>query len=179
MLPSMSRRQGLWVSGIVAAVLFAAMALLDLRMQSTGGPGIVGYELAWSTDRVTQILAEWGHTGQQAARLSLLLDFPYLVAYGIFLTLAVLALRDTARERGWDAYARYGKAIAWLPAVAAACDAAEDIGLLVMLEGHGAMRIPPLPALFALAKFAALAVVLVYVVVGLVALARRHVRWTA
>lgn len=174
----MSRRQGLWVSGIVAAVLFVAMAALDLRMQSTGGPGIVGYELAWSTDRVTQILAEWGQAGRDAARISLLLDFAYLVAYGVFLTLAVLALRDAASARGWDAYARYGAPIAFLPAVAAACDAAEDLGLLVMLEGHGATRIPPLPALFALTKFVALAIVLVYVAVGLASLARTHLRWS-
>jgi hypothetical protein len=179
MLPSMSRRQGLWVSGSAAALLFAAMAALDLSMQSTGGPGIVGYELAWSTDRVTQILAEWGQVGQDAARLSLLIDFAYLIAYGVFLTLAVLALREAAGARGWEGYARHGKTIAFLPAVAATCDAAEDLGLLIMLEGHGATQIPPLPALFAMAKFVALAIVLVYVAVGLAALARTHLRWSS
>lgn len=179
MLVAMTRRRGLWVLGTATAVLFALLLLLDLRMQSTGGPGIVGLELAGSTDRATQVLAEWGATGQDAARLSLVLDFAFLAAYAGFLALAVLALRDAGRERGWDRYARAGTAIAFLPLVAAACDVAENVGLLVMLEGRGATRIPPVATAFAVAKFAALAIVLAYVVGGLAALVRRHLRWTA
>jgi hypothetical protein len=179
MLAAMSRRRGLWVLGIATAALFVVLAALDLRMQSTGGPGIVGFELAGATERVTQILAEWGQTGQDAARLSLVLDFAFLAAYGGFLALAVLALRDAGRERGWDRYARAGTAIAFLPLVAAACDVAENVGLLVMLEGRGATRIPPLTTAFALAKFVALAIPLAYLLAGLVALTRRHLRWTA
>jgi hypothetical protein len=172
----MNRRQGLWVLGIAAAVLFLVLAALDLRMQSTGGPGIVGFELAGSTDRATQIMGEWGQTGQDAARISLWIDFVYLIAYGGFLALAILAVRDAARRRGWESYARFGAAIAVLPIVAALCDAVEDVGLLVLLDGHGASRIPPVATAFALLKFAALAVALAYLLAGLVALARVRLR---
>jgi hypothetical protein len=172
----MSRRRGLWVSGIATAVLFVVLMLLDLRMQDTGGPGIVGFELAGSSERATQIMAEWGQTGQDAARLSLWIDFLFLIAYGAFLSLAILAVRDAARRNGWDSFARYGMAIAVLPIVAAACDAIEDIGLLLVLDGHGASRAPEAATAFALLKFAALAIALAYLLAGLAALARARLR---
>jgi len=168
----MNRRQGLWVLGIAAVVLFVVLGLLDLRMQDTGGPGIVGLELAGSTDRATQILGEWGQTGRDAAQLSLWIDFLFLIAYGAFLSLAILAVRDAARRNGWDSYARYGAAIAVLPIVAAVCDALEDVGLLLILDGHGATLVPQAATAFALAKFATLAVALAYLLAGLTALAR-------
>ncbi|HYI79521.1 MAG TPA: hypothetical protein VEW67_01510 [Thermoleophilaceae bacterium] len=174
----MNRRRGLWVLGIATAVLLLVLALLDLRMQDTGGPGIVAFELAGSTDRATQIMAEWGQAGQDAARLSLWVDFLYLIAYGAFLSLAILAVRDAARLRGWDSYARFGAAIAVLPIVAALCDAVEDVGLLLVLDGHGASRAPQAATAFALLKFAALTVALAYLLAGLVALARARLRST-
>ncbi len=172
----MSRRRGLWILGIAAAVLFLVLAALDLQMQDTGGPGIAGFELAGSSERATQIMAEWGQTGQDAARLSLWLDFLFLIAYGAFLPLAILAVRDAACRNGWERYARYGMPIALLPIAAAFCDAIEDIGLLLVLDGHGASRAPEAATAFALLKFAALAVALVYLLGGLVALARVRLR---
>jgi hypothetical protein len=178
MLPGMTRRRWLWVLGIAAAALFLVLALIDLRIQDTGGPGIIGLELARSNARVTEIMAQWGATGQDAARLSIWLDFPYLILYGAFLTLAVLALRDAGRERGWDRYARWGIVVAFLPVFAALCDVAEDAGMLLMLEGRGATRLPQIVTGFALLKFAALAAVALYLLTGLGALARRPLRWS-
>jgi hypothetical protein len=171
-----SRRRGLWILGIATALLLLVLWLLDLRMQDTGGPGIVSFELAGSTERATQIMAEWGQAGQDAARLSLWVDFVYLIAYGTFLALAILAVRDAARRRGWESYARFGTAIALLPIAAAICDAIEDVGLLLVLDGHGASRAPEAATAFALLKFAALAVALAYLLGGLVALARMRLR---
>jgi hypothetical protein len=172
----MSRRRGLWVLGIATAGLFVVLGLLDLRMQDTGGPGIVGFELAGSSERATQIMAEWGQTGQNAARLSLWLDFLFLIAYGAFLPLAILAVRDAARRNRWDGYARYGTAIAILPIVAAMCDAIEDVCLLLVLDGHGASRAPEAATAFAFAKFATLGIALLYLLAGLAALARVRLR---
>jgi len=172
----MSRRRGLWILGIAAAVLFVVLGLLDRRMQDTGGPGIVCFELAGSTERATQIMAEWGQTGQDAARLSLWLDFPFLIAYGAFLSLATLAVRDAARHRGWESYARFGTAIALLPIAAALADVVEDVGLLLVLDGHAASRAPEAAKAFALLKFAALTIALAYLLFGLTKLARMCLR---
>lgn len=171
MLPAMTRRRALWLLGIVALALFAALALLDGRMQDEGGHGIVAFELAFTSDRAGEILTAWGDEGRDAARLSLWLDYLYLVAYGLFLWLAVKALRDAALRRGWDRYTRPGAAIAILPLVAAGADAVEDAFLLLVLGGHGGEAAPALAGGFAVLKFAALAVTLLYLLAGLIGFA--------
>lgn len=167
----MTRRRALRLSGIATAILFVVLAIVDEAIKASGGPGIIAFELAGTTGRVAEILGHWGQQGRDAARVSLAIDFVYLVVYGIFLTLAVLELRDVARERGWTGYARPGTAIAVLPGLAAACDVVEDVGLWLMIEGLGTGRIPPVATAFAVVKFVALAVAIVYLLAGLAMLA--------
>jgi hypothetical protein len=164
----MTRRQGLWVSGSAAALLFLALVLIDRQIQESGGPGIIPFELAGSTDRATEILGEWGQDGRDAARLSLWLDFPYLIAYGVFFWLAVRAMADAGARRGWERYARAGRAIAVLPIVAATCDALENVGLLLVIEGHADSPAPTVATAFALAKFVTLGIAQLYLLAGLV-----------
>lgn len=175
----MTRRRALRISGIATAILFVVLAIVDEAIKASGGPGIIAFELAGTTDRVAEILGHWGQEGRDAARVSLAIDFVYLVVYGVFLTLAVLELRDVGRARGWTAYARPGTAIALLPGLAAACDVVEDVGLWLMIEGEGTAHIPPFATGFAIVKFAALAVVAVYLLAGLAALANVRYRRTA
>lgn len=172
----MTRGRGLWAFGVAAAVLFALLGVADREMQDAGGPGIVPFELAWSSERAAEILAEWGEGGQDAARLSLWLDFPFLAAYAGFLTLAVLAVRDAASARGRFRYARPATAIAALPAIAAACDAVENVNLLLVLDGDADTAAPSLAAAFATAKFAILTAAILYLVAGLAILAATRVR---
>jgi hypothetical protein len=174
-----TRRRGLWITGIATAILFVVLAIVDEAIKASGGPGIIAFELAGTTERAVEILGHWGQAGRDAARVSLAIDFVYLAFYGVFLTLAVLELRDVGRARGWSAYARPGTAIALLPGFAAACDVAEDIGLWLVVGGEGTSQIPPVATGFALLKFAALAVVAVYLLAGLAALANASYRRTA
>lgn len=167
---AVTRRRALWVSGVAAAALLAVLAMLDGRMQDAGGPGIVPFELAGSSERAAEILAEWGEKGQDAARLSLWLDFPYLVAWGAFLALAVASVRDRAAERGWARFARAGAVVVGFAIAAAACDAVEDVNLLLTLEGHGGSAAPVIATGFAIAKFALMAIAAIYLASGLVAM---------
>jgi hypothetical protein len=172
----MTRRRGLWVTGVASAALFLVLVLVDRQIQDSGGPGIVPFELAGTSDRAGEILGEWDAAAEDAARLSLWLDFPYLIAYGAFFALAVAALRDAGRRRGWTRYARPGTAIALLPLVAAACDAVENVNLLLVLGGHADSAAPAIATGFAIAKFVALGVAQLYLLAGLVALAVARVR---
>jgi len=133
-----TRRRGLIASGVVALALLLAMSPADQRMQDTGGPGIVTFEVTGGQDRADEILAQWGEKGKDAARESLWIDFGFLIAYGTFLTLALAATRDLSRERRWRRLAAIGAAIVSFGAIGAALDALENICLLLTLDGAGA-----------------------------------------
>jgi len=163
------RRRALWLLGIATLALLVVLALLDGRMHDAGGPGIIPFELAGSAGRAAEILADWGHDGRAAARLSLWLDYLYLIAYGAFLWLAARAVRDGALRRGWARLARPGGVVAALALAGAACDALEDAFLLLVLGGHGGSVAPPIATGFAVVKFACLAIALLYVLGGLAA----------
>jgi len=147
-------------------VLLLAMAPADERMQDTGGPGIVPFELTGGQDRADEILAEWGEEGQDAARESLWIDFGFLLAYGTFLTLALAAVRDLARERGWRRLAAIGGIVVSFGALAAAFDALENVCLLLTLDGAGA-AFPVLATIFAACKFLFLVTGIVFLLAGL------------
>jgi hypothetical protein len=128
------------------------LVLLDRRMQATGGPGIIPFELA-GPERSVEILRRWGADGQRAARASLLLDFPYMVGY------TTLHLRIT-RRLGATRPAR--RAVAAIQIAAGACDAVENAALLGVVARNGDARLASLARRAARAKFAGLIVGWVY-----------------
>lgn len=135
-------------------------------MKDTGGPGMVPFELTGGQDRADEILDEWGEDGQDAAREQLWIDFGFLLAYGTFLTLALAAVRDLARGRGWRRLAAIGGIVVSFGALAAAFDALENICLLLTLDGAGA-AFPLLATIFATCKFVLLIAAIAYLVAGL------------
>ena len=169
----MTRRRALIASAIVTFALFVVLAILDLRMEDTQGPGIVGFEFAGSEDGAADILADWGDKGQDAARASLWLDYLYLISYAVFLTLAVASVRERAERRGLRRIAVIGVAVIAFPATGAAFDAIEDVGLLLALDGHGGDAAPMLAAICASFKFVLLAASILYLLIGLLASWRR------
>jgi hypothetical protein len=159
------RRWGLIATGIAALVLLLAMSPAEDRMQERG-PGMVPFELSGGPDRADEILSEWGEEGRDAAREQLWIDFGFLIAYGAFLTLALAATRDLARERGWARLAALGAVVLYFGALAAAFDALENTCLLLTLDGRGA-AFPLLATIFAACKFLLLAVAIAYLAAGL------------
>jgi hypothetical protein len=162
----MTRKRGLIATGIASVVLLLAMSPAENRAKDTGGPGIITFELTGGQDRADEILAEWGEEGQDAARESLWIDFGFLLAYGAFLTLALAAVRDLARDRGWRRLAAIGGVVVSFGALAAAFDALENICLLLTLDGAGA-AFPLLATIFASCKFLLLTLAIAYLIVGL------------
>jgi hypothetical protein len=133
------------------------MLSIERRLRRTGGPGIIAFELAGTAHRAEAMMARWGPDGRWAARLSLWLDFGYMLTYGALTT----ALVDRARRR------RGHPAV--LPALAigaVAGDAIEGVSLLHVLNGTRVAANARRARTAALAKFVALAAALGYVVVG-------------
>jgi hypothetical protein len=162
----MTRRRGLIASGIATLILFLAMSPAEERMTDTGGPGMVPFELTGGQARANEILSEWGEDGRSAARESLWIDFGFLLAYGTFLTLALAAVRDLARERDWRRVAAIGRVVAWFGALGAAFDALENVCLLLTLDDAGT-AFPLLATIFAGCKFILLATAIAYLLAGL------------
>ena len=175
----MTRRRWLWILGVAMLVLLAVEALYDGRMQDAGHHGIIAFEVAFTSGKAHSIMAAWGAKGHDAAVASLWFDVLYLIAYGLFLCLAVRAVGDGLRVRGRAGLAAPAAAISLLPLIGAACDAVEDVFLLLQLGGHAQSLGPPLAGAFASIKFACVAVAIVYLLVGLVALATSRREATA
>ena len=134
--------------------------------------GIVAFEIA-GPEKAQTILATWGDEGQDAARTQIRIDYAWLILYASALAVACTAL-GASLDGAWQ---RRGKATARLALIAGALDAVENTALLRVLAGD------PYPGAraaqsAAYAKFALVAVVLAYLVIGLFPLAlqlrRRH-----
>jgi hypothetical protein len=166
-LPFAQRRKaGLWITGIVALVLLAVLGVLDGELQDTGGPGIIEFELAYTSDRAREILEQWGSDGRDAAYVSLILDYVYIVAWALFFSLACVAVAARQWRERW---ARTGVAVAWLALIAGVCDMVEDAALMATIASDGAQPWPLVGGLFATVKFALIAVAIVYILAGLMA----------
>ncbi len=170
----MTRKRWLILLGLATVGFNLALALIDNRLEATGGPSILGLEFAGSLDRVVEIEAEWGGHGGDLARLSLWLDFGFMLSYGAFFALAGFATRDFALARGLRALAACGAAAPFLAIVAALFDAAENISWLLLLGGHGGSWLAPFATSCAVVKFASIALAIAYVIWGLIARLRRR-----
>lgn len=134
--------------------------------------GIVAFETA-GPEKARTILATWGDEGQDAARAQIRIDYVWLILYASALAVACTAL-GAALGGAWQ---RLGTATARLALITGALDAVENTALLRVLAGDpdpGARAAQSA----AYAKFALVAVVLAYLVIGLAPLAlhlrRRH-----
>jgi hypothetical protein len=147
-------------------LLLLAMWPAENRMREDGGPGMGAFELTGGQERADEILAEWGDEGQDAARQSLWIDFGFILAFGTFLTLALAATRDLAKERRWRRLVAIGVAVVWFGALAAGFDALEDLCLLMTLDGGGAAW-PLLATIFSACKFFLLVAAIAYLLAGM------------
>jgi hypothetical protein len=137
------------------AALFVPLAILDLRMMRTGGPGIIPFELA-GPERSKRILHAWGRDGRRAARASLLLDFPFLAAYTLLNVRLMRRAQTALADRGRRRLSSIGGAVAVVQVAAGACDAIENTALLAVVERRDGTAPAALARQAALLKFAGL-----------------------
>src|SRR5690606_7071663 len=112
-----------------------------------------------SSSEAARLVAQLGSDGVDAARMSLYLDYPFLVAYGLLLSAACIVLAARAADRGATSLAALGRLIAWGAPIASACDAVENAALLVAVGGSTDQPWPGLAFAFASTKFVLLTAV--------------------
>jgi hypothetical protein len=167
-MTALSRKQWLILLGIAMVAFYIGFGVIEQSLPE-GTPGVLEYEFVGSEDRAAEMLAEWGDAGQDDIRLSLWIDYGFMLVYGAFFTLAGLATRDFARKRGNQVLASVGRWAPWCAVGAAIFDALENANLLLILGGHGGSVSPPLATACASVKFVLILIAIVYVVWGLVA----------
>jgi len=171
-------RRGLVVLGLfVLTLLVGALSLPPIGEMADRGVGIVEYELARTTAEAERLNALLGDSGRDALRTSLWLDYPFLVAYGVFGAALALLVSARATERGRLGLGKVGRWVAVAPLVAALCDAIENLALFRVGAGHTGQPWPAIAFGFASTKFALLFIAVAYGLVAAVAtlpvLARR------
>jgi hypothetical protein len=172
--PWMTRKRALVVLGGATLGFTIALYLLDPQVQGYGA-SISDLEFAGSSSRAGQIMAEWGAEGRRLAHLGLLLDYGYMLSYGLFFALAGFAVRDAARARGWRRLAKAGAVVPYFALVAACFDAAENVALLLTLGGHGGSFAPPFASVCSSIKWALIGIAILYSLGGLALMLRgRH-----
>jgi hypothetical protein len=147
-------------------VLLVPLLVLERRMKRAGGPGIIPFELAGTPERSRRIMERWGPAGQSAARLSLVLDYPFLVTYSGIQLAACGAASDALRRRGATALADAGRVVGPAQLAAGGFDAVENTALLGILAGRDG-RLPALARACASAKFGLLLLGWLYGALGL------------
>lgn len=157
------------VGWIILVFGVGALQLPALGRMAAHGVDIVQFELMRTSSEAVRLTSLLGSDGLAAARQQLYVDFVYLVLYGIALSGACVLVGARAARRGHPALAEAGQAFAVVAVVAAACDFAENVALLVVTHGHTAQPWPGAASAFAASKFLLLAVALLYVVIGLLA----------
>ncbi len=161
--------RNLWILGLVTLGLFVVLGIIDEDIKETGGPGILPFEVEFTSENARETLAEWGEDGRDSAKLSLWLDYAFLVAYAAFFALAVVAVCDALGWRRWLFLATF-------PLIAAVADAIENANLLLAIGQDGDQPFPLLAGVFALVKFATLTPAQIFVLVGLAVVISRRVR---
>jgi hypothetical protein len=151
---------------LALAVSFVAMLLiwlqflpLEAEMTRQAGYGIVDYELAFSPEGASAILAMWDQPARRAAQRSLLIDYAFMPAYAV--TFAVVTLLITRAHTG--KLQALGLLLTIGSIAAALFDALENVMLLMVLNSPSPPGAAPFIAgLAASVKFALLFLAILY-----------------
>lgn len=145
----------------VGALMLPSMGTMDTR-----GVSVPDLQFMRTSAEAADLVARLGPSGVDAAQMAHYLDFPYLVTYGLALSAACVVLAARAAGRGRTRLAALGPTVAWFAVAAAAGDALEDVAILLVLGGSTGQPWPAIAFGFAAVKWMLLAVVVVYLVIG-------------
>lgn len=161
----LTRRQWLVLTGLATAAFSVALGLIE--HVPSGTPSILEFEFVGTAQRASRFLAEWGMDGRESVRVSLIVDYGFMVSYGAFVTLGGLAARDFGRRHGRQALASAGRIVPWFAAAAAVFDALENAFLLVIVGGAGGSVAPVLATTCACVKWTLIAIAVAYMAWGI------------
>lgn len=125
-------RRGLIFFGALALIFGAAM-LPAIATMADHGATVIDFESARTVARSQAILSEWGEAGKRAMWWQLVLDTPFAVCYGLLFAGGCAAVAGRAHRAGRPRLEATAVVFAWLGALAAATDLAQNISLAIVL----------------------------------------------
>ncbi len=148
------------------AVLQVLFVILDAPLRTAAAPnGIVSFELAGSASAAQAILDSWNAAARLDAAFGLGIDYVFMLAYSTVIGIACIwASRVLAGSR--RRLASLGPLLAWGLWLAALCDAAENVALLLQLLRGASSSLAQLAAMCASAKFLLILLGLCYAAYG-------------
>lgn len=161
---SSTRQKPLFLSLLgLTLILFAVFRTLDTPLRTPAAPnGIVSFELAGDIKPAADILASWNAHAQLFAAFGLGLDYLFMPAYALTLSLGILL----AAGRHSGTFAKIGAWLGWGALAAALFDAVENFSLWQLMLGDFQALWPRLAAICATVKFSLLLLGLVYALIG-------------
>ncbi|HET8565518.1 MAG TPA: hypothetical protein VFL77_03495 [Solirubrobacterales bacterium] len=131
------------------ALLFGAAMLPAMATMANHGATVIDFESARTVERSQAILDEWGGAGERAMWWQLALDTPFAVCYGLLFSGGCAAVAGRAHRLGRPRVERAAAVFAWLGAVAAVADLAQNVSLAIVLAGSVSQPWPTIAALAA------------------------------
>lgn len=161
---SSTRQKALFLSLLgLTLILFAFFRRLDTPLRTPAAPnGIVSFELAGDIKPAADILASWNAHSQLFAAFGLGLDYLFMPAYALTLSLGILL----AAGRHSGTFAKIGAWLGWGALAAALFDAVENFSLWQLMLGDFQALWPRLAAICATVKFSLLLLGLIYALIG-------------
>ena len=125
---------------------------------------MIRLQLAGTAARAAEIVGAWSPLETIDMAYLQGIDSVHLLAYGVVLSAA--AVWASRRYRGGAA--QWGALVAWLVVAGAILDAFENVGMIIMIRGTVTPAIASTTTALAIAKFSALGIVALYVLVAAV-----------
>jgi hypothetical protein len=124
-----------FASLLTSAVSLLAIKVLDISLVTNAAPsGIISFEFAGSMARAQQILNSWDAEAKIRCGLSLGIDYLFLVAYAVFISISCTYVAKALTKRQLF-LANLGYLLAWAQLAAALLDAIENAALIQLLLG--------------------------------------------
>ena len=172
-LPAAWRRSLMWVSSGLSILILFVFNTLGAPLTTPDAPlGMISFQLARTPQQTQALLASWDAAARQIAGFCLGLDYLFMPAYALAISLAArwvsAGLRQNLRTRGWP-LAAAGVPIAWGVWLAALLDAIENAAQAAMLFGNSNPALPGFTWIVAVIKYSLVFLGLAYVLYGLAA----------
>ena len=163
--PSRRSRVFFVLLGITLALMIS-LQLIGAPLQTDAAPtGIISFELAGNLAASQAMLDSWDLQGQVFAGLSLGLDYLFMVAYSITISLGCITVRGNLHSR-FKLLIRLGILLAWAQYLAALLDALENYALIRVLLGTQNALWPQVALWSAVPKFLFVILGILFVILG-------------